>query len=47
MLQMNGATLRDEIEERLIVEPFQFRQVHALARPYGAGRQAANRNAER
>ena len=28
MLQMNGATPRDEIEERLIVELFQFREVH-------------------
>src|SRR5262245_44869162 len=34
MLQMNGATLRNQIEQRLSVELFQFREAHATARPY-------------
>src|SRR5262245_5555833 len=34
MLQMEGATLRNEIEQRLCVELFQFREAHATARPY-------------
>ncbi len=33
MLQMHRTAPRDEIEERLIVKPFQLREVHAIARP--------------